>query len=308
MNNAPNKILETISEPPQETIKIFKEQFLSSLEALQYSDKKVLIVPISGLSGVGKSTFTNEIIDISKSKNMPVVKIMNDFFIGTESGSAERKSMIDSWHNFKNLFYEKERIISLIQKIIQTSGPSYIKEKNTYQRVNQQNQPHGKLDGIKEIFVPNKKFVLIVDGVNSVEYAQTATQNKNDCLVSGFTVIDKPSESILRATFRDAERKNCDFKGILEARMHEYFYMQNWIIKNLNQSTILNVTGKLDHVSDIQIKAYAQKNNQTPENVQQEILKVVKNFNEQKLSKNYPEKFKELNKKIIMEYINKYLS
>lgn len=262
----------------------FEEFFEREIDKFSKSDKRTLIVPISGFSGVGKSTFIRKIKAVCEDQNLPYIVIRNDIFLGTESGSKERKSLGDSWKNFRTKFYNEQKINEFIKKVSISTGGE-ISLKNTYKRFNENGEPHGKLDGEEEILVPDRNFVLILDGVNSIEYANKAAGEK--CMLTGFTITENPIQPLLRAVFRDANKKGKPFEPILEERLKEYFYMQFWICKNVQESIEIIVSNP--EISKEMIKKYSEKMNISVETINKKINKIIEEF-KIRINK-YPKKY-----------------
>ncbi len=258
------------------------------LEIKKAEEKRVLLIALSGFSGVGKSTQVDLIKKIAQNKSIPVITIENNLFLKTESGSIERQTeLVSSWRNYKKMLYDFEKIENVIKKICQNPGKKII-ERGTYQRWDEKGQSHGKLDGETEFTIPEGKFLLLCDGVNSVEYAKKLESEKDVEVLKVF-IGDSPSESLLRATFRNANKKKILLEEPLRQKVYEYFYQCIWNYNNLIDADCVLYDEESKRCLKEFLQIYKDSQGRTNQQLFCEINNVLQKFQEDKLNF-YPKK------------------
>jgi 2-phosphoglycerate kinase len=294
--------------------KIVQEKELKKLLKKVISDfkknkKNILAISISGFAGVGKTFSVKRIEKISQDFGVEFRIIGMDSFLGTVRGSKERKEMPESWKNFKNNFYNHDKLQEYIDKIFNGSPDEIISEKGVYDRSH-----GGKLNGTTCFKIPRKKFVLVIEGVNATDYLKNAHKNKQNIETLNIVVLDDLAESFLRAIFRDVNTKKVGLRERIVFRLKEYSQMWRFIVKNLKDSDIVVLKNNISDVTHSSLVSFMEKSGQTKEEILTKIKDAEEEFEKQKFETNKNKKFLIKSPKIkkylgiLEKWINKKIS
>jgi len=144
---------------------------------------------------------------------------------------------------------------------------------------------------------------LLLDGVNSIEYAQKL-EDIPDVEPLKIFVLDDPARSILRATFRNCINKNIKLDDTLERKLKEYFYMWIWMLRNMEESDVIAIN-KEEKVLPKQIEMYRNLFQRKRGIVRDKVHKIINAFGT-KIEK-YPQRFSHFSL-VLSERINDIVS
>lgn len=275
------------------------EIFTKKMEIFLKSKDRIFLMALSGFSGVGKSTISESLFNVTREQNIPTEIIPNNLYLATESQTKDRRiKMTSSWKNFQKMFYNFEKLESLVRDICTQNPGNEIIAKNTYLRF-KNGKPHGKLDGEETIKIPYEKFTLLLDGVNSIEYAQKL-RNVPETELFKFFVLDDPAQSILRATFRNCIKKHIELDDTFERKLKEHFYMWIWMLQNINDADMI-VFNKANDVLFKQIEKYCLMFQQETGEIKKKIQKITDDFGDSICK--FPKKFSHFSF-VLLERVN----
>ena len=183
------------------------------------------LLSLDGLSGVGKSTLTENLHHIVRCiPGVDLYRLAVDRFIATPRDSLLRRCMTDSRASFWKLIYDRQTMIDVAKRIVQANGAACsIPVATLYNREN------GSV-GQGMVSVPPGRKVVLMDGIDSTRIQEELSVRTPSCPQMRVFVYAHPHVALERAAKRDTKRSLRTLQEGREYRRREFQYLVPQII------------------------------------------------------------------------------